>query len=631
MNTNQNMRRVLLALGVTSALTAACGSKDDSGRGKSSGTDTLPASAATNDALAKRVGVDPGPVLQTAGAAAIVAATSGDVKVRRLGEESFADLKPDAPLYLGDQVRADEGASATLLFPDESTVELAELTTLSIGSRVTARDPASSAALLAGVARFSVTPRAPGEGPFLVFTPAGLVATKGTVFGVGVAADGDARVGVESGAVEVAGAVSLDAPITLEADAAAELAAAGTVAAPKPWPVDDWGAWRDQAEADLDVAATVALHADAMSALSAELEAGYAALGTLGEQVTSFEAEAAGFASANDTASYEARLPAAELAIDSSFLLGLRLEFLTHAYVSHAALAAELYVRHPELVALSTFEAGARAAVLWPKRFDATAAAYLEPLRIQYYLHHARGRAHAQFVGIGVPSFYARVTPPNPSANADVKLKFKLFTPPDVAFTASSRAVFVAAPSIDWHGKAKFKATAPRGKVAFCVRPPKLKSKAFLGAKVKGKIDAGFAVRPPVARAGIDAAWAADFGHKIKVAAPDLKGSAKARASWEAKAAIPDVRADLSARLEPKLKGEVRAGAKATAKIDAKAKGYARGAHDAKVKANGYVHGAHDAAAKVKAGANVKVKGPEIKMPTLKAEAKGSAKFKLGT
>ncbi len=550
----------------------------------------------------------------------LVAAT-GDVQVRRLGEGSFASLKAGSPLYMGDQVRASEGAQATVLFPDESTAEVAELSTLAIGSRVATADPASSAALLVGVARFSVTPRAPGEGPFIVFTPAGVIATKGTVFGVGVAADGDARVGVESGAVDVAGAVTLDAPVTVEANAAAELAAAGTVAAPTAWLVDDWGAWRDQAEADLDVAATADLHANAMLALGAELDASYAALGTLGGQVASFEADAAGFASANDTASYEARLPAADLAIENSFLMGLRIEFLTYAYVSHAALAADLYVRHPEIVAWAKFETDAQAAILWPKRFDATAVAYFEPLRIQYYLHHPLGRAHAQLVGIAVPKFYAQVTPPAVSADANMKLKFKLFTPPHVAFTASSRAVWIAAPSVSWHAKAKFKATAPRGQVAFWVRPPKLKAKAILGAKVTGKIGAAFAVRPPVARADLGAKWAVSLGHKIKVAAPDLKASARARASWEANVAVPDMHADLNARIvAPKLKGEARAAAGAKVKFVA----------NGKAKAYAHASAAHEAEAKFKAGANIRVKPPEIKMPKVKAEAKGSAQFKLG-
>ena len=65
----------------------------------------------------------------------------------------------------------------------------------------------------------------------------------------------------------------------------------------------------------------------------------------------------------------------------------------------------------------------ASAAVLWPKRFDATAAAYFEPLRVQYYLHHPRGRVNAELVGVAVPEFYAKVTPPElPRAKVAGKL-----------------------------------------------------------------------------------------------------------------------------------------------------------------------------------------------------------------
>ncbi len=628
------MRRVILTLSVASSVLVGCSGEEANPSEIEQGKSENAASAQPTDALIAQVGVEPGPLLRTEGAAAIVAALQGEVEVRRLGEETFAKVKRDDTLFVGDQLRASEGAQATVLFADESTAELAELSTLAIGSRVATADPASSAALLMGVARFSVTPRAPGEGPFMVFTPAGLVATKGTVFGVGVAADGDARVGVESGAVEVAGAVALDAPITLEANAAVDISAAGSLAAATAWPADDWGVWRDQAEADIDVAATAAIHADAMTALSDQLDATYTALATLGTQVATFEAEASADASANNSAAYEARLPEANIAIDASFLVGLRLEFLTHAYVAHAALASELYLRHPEIVAWATVQPHAQASVLWPKRFDATAAAYFEPLRVQYYLHHPRGRAHAQLVGIAVPAFYASITPPAVSANAKAKLKFKVFTPPQVAFTATGRAVWIAAPSAGWHGKVKLKATAPRGKLAFWVRPPQLKGKAMLGARVKGKINPSFAVRAPEARGHLKGKWGIALGHKIKVSPPDLNASAQARAAWKANATPPSINAKLAADVElPDVKGKLKASANGKAKLAVDAK--AKLAADAKAKAKASADALASAKAKLKAGANasanITVKAPEIKPPKLKAEAKGSAKFKLGT
>jgi hypothetical protein len=287
--------------------------------------------------------------------------------------------------------------------------------------------------------------------------------------------------------------------------------------------------------------------------------------------------------------------------------------------------------------------------VLWPKRFDATTVAFFEPLRVQYYLHHPRGRAHAQLVGIAVPTFYAGVTPPElATANARAKLQFKPFTPPAVRATATARPVWIAAPSARWHAKLKADVAPPRGNVAFWARPAKLKSKALLGAEVKTQVKPVFAVRPPQARAQLQTKAAFALGHEIKVAPPDLDAAAKARASWTLAGSTPDVEAgaerELTGKLgRPEAKGKLSAKTKldlpeAKAKLGAKAKlerPQAKAKLGAKSKANAAVSAAAaakaDARAKAKAGAQLKVKAPEVKPPQLKAEGKASAKFKLGT
>ena len=654
MSNASNQGRIITTLFIACAMAACAGEGPSRGApnaesASAPGANGESAPTTASAAPASEVGVEPGPVEHSEGPAAVLAAAEGAVEVRRLGAETFVPSEKDQALFLGDQVRAGDGARATILFADESTAELAEVSTLAIGSRVATADPASSAAVLSGVARFSVSPRAPGEGPFMVFAAAGVIATKGTVFGVGVAADGDARVGVETGAVEVAGAAELDAPLTLDAAGAVDLSADGKLATPVAWAEDDWGVWRDGAEADIDVAATAALHADAMKALAAELEVTYGALADLGGQVAAFEADAAAAASADQGARYGADLPAAAIAIDASFLAALRLEYLTHAHASRAVLGADLYVRHPQAVVWTSLQPHVQAAVLWPKRFDAMAVAYFEPLRVQYYLHHPRGRAHAHWVGVAVPSFYAAVTPPElPSAKAKLKLKFKVFTPPAVKFAASARALWIAAPSADWHARAKLKLTPPRGKLAFWVRPPQLKAKAMLGAKVKAKIDPKFALHPPKARGRLDARWAASFGHEIKVTAPDLRAAAEARAKWKAELTAPDVDAAAHAKLDlPRtnakahLHGKGVAGAKldARAKLDAaaKAKADAKAKLDMKAKLDGATRAKAEAKAKLNTGtaavASLKLKAPQVKAPKApkaKAEAKGSASFKLG-
>jgi hypothetical protein len=587
----------------------------------------------TNE-LATRIGMEAGPVERQEGAAAKLTALEGEVEVRRLGEETFAAAQKDALLYTGDQLRAGEGARAELVLPDETTIEVAELSTLAMGSRVATEDPASSAAVLGGVARFSVSARAPGEGSFVVFTPAGVIATKGTTFGVGVAADGDARVGVESGEVEVAGAVSFDQPVTLAASSAVAMAADGTLDQTAAWPADDWGTWRASAEADVDVSATANAHAEAMTKLMAQLEGTYGTLQDLGTQLATFEAQAAADAKAQNTAAYEARLPEASVNMDASFLAAMHLEFLTYAYVSHAVLVSDLYVRHPDLEAWAKIEPRVHAAVLWPKRLEATAVAYFEPLRMQYYLHHARGRAHASLVGIAVPEFYAKVAPPSvPRADASAKLKVKCFAPPHVAAKANARAVWIGAPAASWHASAKAQAAMPRGKVAFWVRPPELKGQAIMGAKAKVKIASAFDARPPVPRGQLKAKGNLSLGSKIAVKAPDLDAAAKARAQWKgeltAEATAPALPADFEGQLKgPGFKAEADAKLKGAgkAKLDAKAKADASAKAAAKAKA--------DLEAKGKAGVKgaLNVKAPEVKVkkPSVKAEGKASAGFSLG-
>ncbi|HSD91359.1 MAG TPA: FecR family protein, partial [Kofleriaceae bacterium] len=303
-----------------------------------------PAAGANGDATTA-VGVQAGG-LQHAdkeGPAAVLAKLSGTVEVRRVGEPAYAAAKQDTKLYPGDVVRTGDGGTATVTLADESTVELAETTALAIASRDGTADPASATAVLEGLARFSVTSRAPAEGPFRVYTPTGVIVTRGTTYGVGVAASGEARVGVESGTVEVIGLSKMDAaPVAVEKSTQVVLAADGTVGTPAPWPADDWGTWRDDTESKLQVTAAVDAHGKAMTALQPQLVDGYAQLQVSADQAATFEATAATSAEKSDPTAYEAALPEGAATIDASFSLGARLEALTWAYVAHAELATDL-------------------------------------------------------------------------------------------------------------------------------------------------------------------------------------------------------------------------------------------------------------------------------------------------
>lgn len=634
------MRRIPL-LFLALALAAGCGKKDGdkaepsaktgegTAKGTGAGTGTGTATADTGDPIAA-TGVEPGGIERDAdeGAAAVVTAMSGTVEVRRVGTTEFQAIKPEDELFAGDMVRTSDDSTATITMADESVVELTEVTYLGIATREGEADPASGAAVVAGVARFTVIPRVPGEGAFKVYTPAGVIATKGTTYAVGVAADGSARVGVEAGSVEVVGLAQLDtAPVVIEADAAATLAVEGTVAEPAPWPEDDWGTWRDEADAQVTADAAFDAHTGAMATLQADLTDAYASLDVGAEEVAEFETTASASAEANDAAAYEASLPNGTLAIDGTFMVAGTIEAFTWAYASRAELASALYVRHPDTLEAKWTVASPRveAAVLWPKRFDVTASALLQPMRTQYYVHHPRGRAHAELVGVAVPDFYLGVEPPEvDEAAVAAKVKVKVKKPTVVVVKPSPRPVWVHAPAMDWKVKVKTKPAKFRGKAKFYVRPAAPKAKVFVGVAPRAKFVTKLVVKPAVPRAQVRAGYKVAVGQKIKVRAPDLQVAARARAKVKIKdgVIVRDHRKGAD-DVKVKVKGDADVVIKGAGDVKVKVKG---GADDAKVKVRDHrddVKGKGDVDVKGK----VKVKTPEPPKVDAKVKVKGGVKI----
>jgi hypothetical protein len=609
------------------------------------------APAASGD-VAADVGVAAGGIEReaTEGPAAVATAVTGTVEVRRVGETEFKAVKQYDQLYSGDQVRTSEKGSATIAFADESVAEVAEVTTVGVGSREGTADPGSSAAVLSGLARFTVTPRAPGEGPFRVYTTSGVILTKGTTYGVGVAASGEARVGVESGAIDVVGIADLAAPpVSAAAGNAVVIDASGKVATPAPWPADDWGTWRDDTDAKIEGEVAIEAHGTAMADLNAQLKESYATIEANADSIAQFEASAATSAEKADTATYEASLPDATASIDASFSLAGRAEALTWAYAGHAALAHEIYIRQPEKLEAKWVVVAPRvdAAILWPKRFEVTAVGYLQPLRMQYYVHHPRGRVHAELVGVAVPEFYAKVQPPQIEViKVRERAKLAIWVAPEMSYRVSTRPVWVAAPQADWRAKAKFTVAPPRAKVAWYVRPPSLKAKILVGANVTGKYAHKIVVAAPQPRASIRAAWKVPVGMKIKIGAPDLNAAASARSR---------VKLDAGGRIGMRVGGGVGGGAGldvrdrvnikagvggglkvATPKVDVKVRNNVDAAAGAKVKVKGKLDAAAGGAAGMGGVIKAKVQAPQVKVkikaPEVKVKAKGEVKggFKLG-
>lgn len=531
--------RELLSIVLVVAATGACKQGEDAAPALGSGGSAVGRPGALDPALAVGVeagGIDPAP---DEGPAAVITAATGTIELRRVGEVAFVAVPADTKLYPGDVVRTGEASSATVLVADESTIELAEVSTIGIATRDGSADPASAAAVLAGVARLSVSPRTPGEGAFRVYTPGGVILTRGTVYAVGVAASGQARVGVESGAVDVIGLGALaGTPVRVDAGNAATFTVDGAVGAPAAWPDDDWGTWRDDTDAKAEIAGTFAAHAAAMSTLEASLLDSYAELAGAATQVATFEALAAVSADKGDAVSYSASVGDGASLLEASFALGGRIEALTWADAARAELATDLYVRHPD-------ELGAAwpptvphvdAAILWPKRFEVTAAGFLEPARIQYYVHHPRGRAHAPLVGVTVPKFYAGVqlAPVDP-VRVRARIKAPVWIAPELEYRAATRPVWIAAPALDWRDKVAARPGASRTPVAWYTHVPTPRAKIYVGANVRGKYESKLAVKGSQSRAAIRGGWTTPVGAKVKVGAPDMQAAEKARAKVKLK------------------------------------------------------------------------------------------------
>lgn len=592
------MQRLASVLGILCVVAAA-------GCSKKSNDDQAPpapapakaqAPAFDPAALASAIGIAPGAVMPDDDAGADAVATGeGELELRRLGAELFEPHKGELKLWAGDQVRTGAGGSATIVLADQSVVELAEQTAVAIGDRDAGADPASSVAVLYGVARFSVSPRGPGEGPFLVFTPAGVVAAKGTTYGVGVAVDGSARVAVEEGEVEVAGQADPTATVSVPADQQLVISPAGEL--PKPAAVEgDWGAWRDGTEADADPKVLVRDHRAQLDVLVPAIDADYGELADLTTEAHGIGGQAADYEAAGNTAGYADVEPGWGASIEASFLASLRLEQLTFAALSHAYIAEELYARHPDQVGPIWVDVRPRirGAVLYEKKYEAAVHADVAPIRPLYYRHHPRGRAHAAAVAVTLPPFYRGKLKPLPDGAVRARLKMKVYRPMFTPAVDHKKTVIVAAPPVGWRAKVQ---VAPHAHAhgRWYARPATPRARLMVGVKVVNPLRPVFrAAAAPIKRAA------------LKV---ELRGHGQGRAHM-----------GVRGRMHKPSRVEMRAGGGAGAKVKVKAVG-PRG----KVKA-GVV---------VEPRASVplpKVKMPKVKVPKVKAgvRVKAGGRLKIG-
>jgi hypothetical protein len=473
--------------------------------------------------LVARVGVKPGPLTHAdVGPAASVLKALGPVWLRRVGEERFVDAPAKTALFAGDQVWTPPHVQATVALADDTLVQMADETIIVIGNRGITSDPASSVAVLYGVARMSISPRARGEGAFVTGAGPVLVGAKGTVFGVAVVAGGIVRVGLEHGEAEVAGAAALDKPVSLETAQAVLVDPKGVVGKPEPFKTDDWGTWRFEIETNkMSPAAAARLHADRLLGAESRLDAVYQALQTLGTQASTLTWQAEANTKPKGLAEYKSSAVERAAAIEGMYRLATEIARLTNAALSDATILSELYRRHPKEIESDFMEFGREVAatVLYNKKLQVVSDVFLEPLRPAYYAHTARGRARAATIGVPSPGIFAQVklTELTPAEVAK-RVPQGLYVPPRLESATRLHPVWQRAPATGWDERLTLQPVPPR-QGSWYLPPTQVEGHLVAGVPLQGtpvlaftadaptsadKAELSFLI-PPLPRVGPDA------------------------------------------------------------------------------------------------------------------------------
>jgi hypothetical protein len=483
---------------------------------------TLPGPQIDVESLVTRIGVKPGPLShENVGPSASIMKVLGTVSVRRVGEDRFIDAGPKTPLFAGDQVWTAKHGAATVALADNTLIQMADETLVGIGNRAITSDPASSAAVLYGVARMSISPRARGEGAFITNGGPAIVGAKGTVFGVAVAAGGEVRVGLEHGEAEVAGSAALDKPVTLETAEALVVDPKGVIGKPEPFKKDDWGTWRFNVEAKGSPAAVARLHADRLLGSEARLDAYYQTLQTLGTTASTLTWQAEAIAKPKSLAEYKSAAVERGAAIEAMYRLALEISRLTNAALSDAFILGELYRRNPKEVEADFLEFGREvaAALLYNKKLQVVSEVFLEPLRPAYYAHTARGRARGAMIDLAPPAMVAPVKLAEvPAAEIAKRLPQGLYVPPIIDSPTRPHPLWQRSPGVGWDERLILQPVPPR-QGSWYLPPPRVDGHLVAGMPLQGalppafgpaeatsadKAELGFLI-PPLPRIGPDA------------------------------------------------------------------------------------------------------------------------------
>jgi hypothetical protein len=435
--------------------------------------------------LTTRVGIKPGGlVYPDVGPAAAVKTSRGLLTVRRTGEERFVDATPNMALQAGDVLRTGPHAEAMIALADNTVIQLAEDTAIAIGNRAILPDPASSAAVLYGVARMSISPRARGEGAFLAVAGDNYVGAKGTVFVAAVSVGGLVRIGVEHGEVDVAGAAALDKPVSVQKAEAVEVDPKGVVGQPQPFKQDDWGDWRYAGEGRETVAAAARFHADRLVRNEGRLDADYAIFQTLATTASTLTWRAEANAKPKGAADYKATALDRAATIDATFRMAAEIARLTNCALSDALILGELYARHPKEVEPQVLEFAQEmaGALLYNKKLQVISEIFLVPLRAAYYAHTARGRIQAANLGMPTPPSAPGKLAPSSAAEIAKRLPRPLYVAPQLESTTRPHPVWQAAPKLGWEQRLTLTPVPPR-QGAWYIAPTRVEARLLVGVR----------------------------------------------------------------------------------------------------------------------------------------------------
>jgi hypothetical protein len=456
------------------------------------------------EALSARVGVKAGPLAHPGvGPDASLTLGQGPVWVRRTGEERFTEADPNAtttPLYAGDEIRVGQHAQATVALADYTLIQVAEETAVAIGNRAVAADPASSAAILYGVARFSISPRARGEGPFLTTAGSVLIGAKGTVYGVAVAAGGRVRIALEHGEAEVAGPAALNRPVSLQTAQTVIVDEKGTVGTPEAFKRDDWGEWRYGAETDQKIETVARLHANRLVGEESRLDADYLILQALATSASTLTWQAEATTKPKAAGAYRATATERAAAIEATYRLALEIARLTNAAMSDAFVLSELYTRHPKEVApeFNEFAQEVSGALLYNKKLQVVSDVYLGPLRPAYYVHTGRGRARAASLEFPLPAVFAQVKLPELAAAEIAKrLPAGLYIPPRLDSTTHGHPLWQRSPKLGWDERLALQPVPPR-QGAWYLAPARVNPQMIVGVAPQGPLPIVFTAAPAI-------------------------------------------------------------------------------------------------------------------------------------